>query len=102
MAHAATCNLWLLFPCFLCLPCPFPHLQHAQEWVQHHLHSDALAEAAAILLQQVEQVAAVGILLHHHHAVALLQAGKTTAATAGTAGTAVRRQMATIYAEVAC
>eukprot|EP00882_Tetradesmus_deserticola_P015793 GHRQ01016828.1.p3 GENE.GHRQ01016828.1~~GHRQ01016828.1.p3 ORF type:complete len:100 (+),score=5.78 GHRQ01016828.1:1005-1304(+) len=61
------------------------HLQDAQERVQHHLHRNALAEAAAILLQQVEQVAAVGILLHHHHAVTLLQAMAATARAAGAA-----------------
>ena len=47
-------------------------LQHAQEGVEHHLHRDLLAQAAAVLLQQAEQVAAVGVLLDHDHAVALL------------------------------
>jgi hypothetical protein len=67
------------------LPVPFSHLQDTQEWVQHHLHCDALAEAAAILLQQVEQVASICILLHHHHAVTLLQAGNNHSGAAGAA-----------------
>ena len=51
------------------------HLQHAQKRLEHHRHGDALAEAAAVRLQQAKQVAGLGVLLHEHDVVALAERG---------------------------
>ena len=52
------------------------HLQHPQEWLQHHLHCHVLVEAPTIALQQVKQVATCCVLLDQNHKVTLLQGEK--------------------------